>query len=371
MNPYRAALLAGVLYLSSLTSNGHAGQLIELQVSGVTYQGLNIAHDDQFCWLAASNGSYERLALENVKSFRKVGGEFRPLTPGKMAGELRSSLGRKFEIETRGSFVVCAPAGQSHQYSELVTDVEKSFKGYFQRRGWPLLQNEFPLVLVVLPDRTAFRDCCLSTGLSPDANLRGFYHPQTNRVTLYDQAADSVSPSKPGKSRNPKFQMDEASRKVAVHETIHQLAFNSGLHQRIGENPRWVVEGLATLLEAGALESTNRTDTAERVNPERLRQFQEYRARRPAGSLITLISEDEKLYHSAPLDFYSESWAVTFYLSETRRPDYIRYLKKIAARDPMATRYDAAERIADFQSVFGKDLRWMETQFLRFIERLP
>jgi len=368
--PFFLRVLPGVLFCllaGSLFCFG--APIVELKVSGTPYQGLNIAHNEHVCWLAARDGSYERIDLAKVSAFRKAG-EFRSLTPAALGGELRTTLGRGFEVLTRGQHVICAPRGQAEQYADLLATVERSFHGYFSRRGWPLADSPFPLVVIVYPDREQFDRACLSTGARPSPILRGFYHPQTNRVSLYDQSSDSPARTTTA-SRKPKnLMIDEASRSVAVHEAIHQLAFNAGLHQRIGNNPRWVVEGLATLLEAGALESTNRSDTSERINVDRLQQFQDYRASRRQKTLINLIGGDEEFYQSAPLDFYGEAWALTFYLSEARRPDYVRYLKRIAARDPLQPPPNAEARLHEFQAVFGKDLRWLETQFLRFIDQL-
>lgn len=347
-----------------------AAPIVELNVAGASYTGLNVAHNQKFCWLATRDGAYERIDLSDVTSFRKAGGEFHSVTPAALAGELRVSLGRKFEVVTRGHYIVCAPSGQAGQYADLLSRVEKSFNGYFNRRGWPLESSQFPLVVIVQPNQREFARSCLAVGQRPSPMLRGFYHPQTNRVTLYDQAADAISQGKARSTGKKQFLLDDASRSVAIHEAIHQLAFNSGLHQRIGENPRWVVEGLATMLESGALDSTVRNDTAGRINPERLQQFQEYRIKRRQGTIADLISHEEELYQSAPLDFYGEAWALTFYLSEARRPDYVRYLKRVAQRSPLEPNYSAEDRLADVQAVFGKDLRWLETQFLRFIDKL-
>jgi len=365
-------LLPVCLWFTGLTGGAFpaicfAAPIVELTVSGTPYQGLNIAHNDSVCWLAERDGSYERIDLAKVSGFRKAGSEFRSFTPAALGGELRREFGRKFEIKTRGHFVIAAPSGQAEQYADLLASVERSFHGYFSRRGWALIDSTFPLVVIIYPTREEFDKACLTDGVRPSPNLRGFYHPQSNRVSLYDQSNGHQSQST---GASNKIRIDEATRSVAVHETIHQLAFNSGLHQRIGENPRWVVEGLATMLESGALESTVRGNTSERINVSRLKQFQDYRAHRRQQTILHLIQNGEELYRAAPIDFYSEAWALTFYLSETRRPDYVHYLKRIASRDPLQSTDSPEQRLSDFQSVFGKDVRWIETQFLRFIDNL-
>ena len=49
---------------------------------------------------------------------------------------------------------------------------------------------------------------------------------------------------------------------------------------------------------------------------------------------------------------YAEAWALSFYLSETQPRLYAAYLAKTAER-PLFGDYPAAERVADFQDIFG------------------
>lgn len=362
--------LSCTLLLLGWGSAAFGAPLVELTVGKTKYQGKSVAHNAQFCWLAARDGSYERIDLSAVDSFRKAGGEFHGLPAATLAAQLRKELGRNYEVTSRGSYVVCAPEGRAAGYCDLLNDVQKSFFRYFSRKGWKLEQEDFPLVVIVHPSKQDFDKFCALDGMSPSALMQGYYLPQSNRVRLY--VADAA-PAPSGNARPAKVSAQppgDVSRSTAVHEAIHQLAFNSGLHSRVGTNPRWVVEGLATMLEAGALQSTSRDDVATRVNVERLKQFQDYRAKRRKGSLADLITDEDSLYASAPLDFYSEAWALTFYLSESRRQDYIRYLKLISDRDPLSPTYPARERLADFQSIFGSDLRRLDVQFLRFIDSL-
>jgi hypothetical protein len=360
----RLFLSALIALLWLFAAPAEAAPIVELTVRGRDYQGMDILHNKQICWLAAKDGSYACISLGEVSKFRKVGSEFKSLSPSLLAGHLRKELGKDFDVATRGDYVVCAPPGKGQEYLQLLNTVQKSFDGYFSRRGWKLENPEFPLTVIVYLEKSEFDRCCRADGMVPSPNLKGYYHPQTNRVTVF--AGEGAARSQKSKSGS------EASTSIntVVHEAIHQLAFNSGLHSRVGENPRWVVEGLATLLEAGALKSTSRDDMKSRINPERLRWFQEYRKNRRTGTIADLITRDEALYAANPLDFYSEAWALTFYLAEARRPDYVQYLKRISARDPLGPKYTAAERLADFQAVLGKDIRWVETQFLRFIDGL-
>ena len=160
--------------------------------------------------------------------------------------------------------------------------------------------------------------------------------------------------------------MDE----TVIHEATHQVAFNLGIHSRMNADPKWVVEGLATVFEReGVRVNDRRSPVTTRLNPERYTWFQQYRqGRRQPGSLAKLVESDD-YFNAAALDGYSEAWALTFYLLERRSADYVSYLRVLSRRDPFAE-YTAEDRLKDFQMAFGRDLTLVETQFLRYYKEL-
>lgn len=339
-----------------------ADPVVELVVNGQSLQGRSVAHGAQWCWLASPAGSYQLVDLAEVSSFRRVSDSFRPSTVAQVAHELKQGLGRTLEVQTRGQYVVCAPKGRAEVYAELLHEVSGRFTGYFSRKGWRLPAGDYPLLMFVVSERADFEQRCQVDGLTPSDDLRGYYHPLSNRIWIHDGGAEES-----GGRGGAAPQISEVARNTAVHEGIHQLAFNQGLHSRIAANPRWVVEGLATMLEAGALEVKSGSETSARINESRLARFREYSVRRRDYTIADFLVTDELQYRRAPLDFYSEAWALTFYLAETRRSDYVKYLQALSARDPGEQEYSGQDRIEDFQKAFGKDLRRLETQFVRFI----
>jgi len=360
-SPFR---ITSILALSLWCSQLQADPLLELVTANGHFQGRNSAHNQEVCWLTEPRGGLLRIPLSDVTSFRKVGVDFVPSSPAAVANELRPGLGREMEVQVRGPFVVVAPQGTARLYADVAERVNQSFQGYFSRRSWKLNRIEFPLVIMVCPTRDNFDQVCRAGGMMPSPLLQGFYHPQSNRVTMFH--LDDAGTTSAGVGSG----LAESLRKTLIHETIHQLAFNSGLHSRMAGNPRWVVEGLAVVMETGALESAVANGAQDRINRNRLDHFLQYRQTRRQGTIAEYISGDERLYISQPLDFYSEAWALTFYLSEQRRPEYLQYLKRLAARSPLQEPPTPEERIEEFQSVFGKDLKWVEVQFQRFIDGL-
>ncbi|MGE3316299.1 MAG: DUF1570 domain-containing protein, partial [Planctomycetaceae bacterium] len=154
-----------------------------------------------------------------------------------------------------------------------------------------------------------------------------------------------------------------------VHETTHQVAFNIGLHTRVGKNPKWVVEGLASAIEVASMyDGADGDSQRDRMNPTRFVWFMNFMAtRRKPHSLSEFIASD-RMFLLANQDAYAESWALTFFLLETRPSKYAAYLREVAARDSMSD-YPPEDRLGDFCGIFGKNLEQFEAEFLRFFER--
>jgi hypothetical protein len=156
-----------------------------------------------------------------------------------------------------------------------------------------------------------------------------------------------------------------------IHESTHQVAFNTGIHNRLGmTNPRWLVEGLATAFEAPGMRiaALDKTPGAK-LNEGRLTHFREFvKQRRRPKTLETFIGNGN-LTGEKLLDGYAQSWALTYFLLETRPREYAKYVKLIAAHPPLE---DCTEeqRISDFRAAFGTDLNLLEAKFLRFIQDL-
>ncbi len=365
----RILVTTGVLVL--LARAAGAAPIVELKTADKTFQGMRLAHDREVCWLIKDDGSLQHVSLAEVIAFRKTGQEFTAKTPNALADEIRKGLPRGMDVQVRGKFVVIAPQNRSRAYADAVANVENAFRSDLSRRNWTLDSVPYPLVTVVHASRADFDAECHAAGMPISGILKGFYHPQSNRVTLYDIPPSPDTAKSRAASGSGAGEIPEEVRETLTHETIHQLAFNSGLHSRLAQMPRWVVEGLAVNLEGSALNANLSGKIDARINKDRFDQFQENRAKGTLLPLADLIADGEQYYATNPLGFYGESWALTFYLSEKRRPEYLAYLKKLAARDPLKNPYSPADRLADFQTCFGTDLKWMEVQFLRFMESLP
>ena len=103
------------------------------------------------------------------------------------------------------------------------------------------------------------------------------------------------------------------------------------------------------------------------MNRVRLAEFRQFQSRRPADSLVTLVSNDDRFRaaRTAP-EAYAEAWAWNYFLIRTRLKEYLAYMRQLSDKKPL--RYDTPEeRIAQFKQAFGDDLEKLDAEFLRYM----
>ena len=337
----------------------------------------------------------------NSAKLKPLNGSFQVLPTTEIRNQLAREFGKNFEIAATRHYLVVATNGRAANFAAVFEDQYATLQRYFKTRGFALSDPEFPLVAIVFPDQKQFTNYAQADNAKATTGMLGYYSPRTNRVALFESPAKSVAVST--LDQHARFPFSEQRSEIVpfneeqhldlqplplarrsliygsnqgdlkstmIHEATHQIAYNIGLHSRVGETPRWVVEGMATVFEPDGVRDSSAGWTAkQRINRDRYLSFQNYaKTRRAAKSLKTFI-ESDSLYESAVLDFYAQSWALSFFLVETRPRQYATYLKRISARDPFAT-YPAKERTADFKESFQVEFDLLDAQFLRYIDGL-
>lgn len=311
---------------------------------------------------------------EQLKSKRPLNREFTPLDAAELEKQLKAEFGDDFTVTQTKHFTICSQAGNRYSQwcSFLFERLYMVLHNYWDDKASPLHDPEVPLIAVIFKDRANFEQYASQLLGEGASATHGFYSIQSNRMVLYDLTA--------GPNERPAytdadilFKLRKSPFNVAtiIHECTHQIAFNVGLHTRFADNPLWLTEGMATYFETPDLKSKTGWRTVGKPNPWRLRQFQDYaRSRRPADSLQTLISSDQRFQEAeAVLDTYAEAWAFSYFLIKTKRRQYEEYLHLIAARKPLIWS-TPEERLKDFQSVFGADLGQLDQQFLRYMRQI-
>jgi hypothetical protein len=331
---------------------------VELELAGKRVEGTPLVWSKSDVFLLARDGHLWTFHPNEAKNYRKTSDHFVSLTINDMRARLKTEFGRNFDVSSTGHYLVVHPRGERDTWAKRFEELYRSYMRYFTARGFEPKRPSFPLVAVVFHNEKEFRQFAQQTGAKLIPGTLGYYSPQSNRILLYDVTA--------GDADNPNWQINS---ETIVHEAIHQMAFNSGVHNRYSPPPRWVAEGLGTFFEARGVSNSDRfAQQSERINRYRLEDFKKYIKRRETGSLAEFISSDRTFQTDAEAA-YAEAWSLTFYLFETQPKRYVDYLQKTAARSNFVE-YRGPERLADFQQFFGKDLRHLETRYLRFMGNL-
>lgn len=378
---FRAFAAAGLLVAFAPGALASGPSLLEVTRHGEKFLGRLEAKSANVCWLLARDGQLAPFQISQIDALRTAAPRFHEFSLAELRDQLRRTLPKQFRIDGTGHFLICAEKN-SHRIGEICEDTYRTFHRYFSVRGFKIAQPEFPLVVIVFPDRAGFAAYCRKDGLEPPSGMLGYYMRLTNRVALFDGGGNLNAELDPpaDRAKMETVSADETAVRfdamlegnlhdTIVHETTHQVAFNTGLHSRIGPTPKWVIEGLATMFEAPGIRDSQRSASPKsRINRSRFVWFGNYmQSRRRPHSLADFVGTDD-LYASATLDAYSEGWALTFFLAETRHAAYGRFLKLIAQRNPLKA-YPAAERVADFRKTFG-ELKTLEADYLRFYAKL-
>lgn len=332
--------------------------------------GLLLLAPDGVMWPLQPNEYVER--TKNDEPFRPLGMD--------AAGErLLAELPAGFKLHKTAHYVVCYNTSTAYAQwcGALYERLFRAFQTYWDTRGMKLNEPELPLLALVFDSRESYlRHVRGELGESAESII-GFYSPTTNRVSMYDLTG--VEGVKLPGDRAPTsavinqiLQQPAAAPMVAtiVHEATHQLAYNCGLQTRFADNPVWVSEGLAVYFETPDLRNSKGWGSIGNINRGRLIQFRKYLARRPANSLATLLSEDNRFREAeTALDAYAEAWALNYFLLRTRSKEYVAYLKSLAAKPPAV--YDDAEtRLTEFRNAFGEELEKLDAEFLRYMRKL-
>lgn len=316
-------------------------------------EGTPLATNTSEVVLLLRDGQWRDFSPAQVKEFKEIGG-FRSFGAAEMRGQLMREFGKGYDVSGAGHYLVVHPAGQRDRWAPRFEELYRSFQHYFTARGWRPKEPRFPLVAVVYPRQVDFLEQAAKEGVNGSGML-GYYSPKTNRILLYDSSHESGDWT--------------INAETVIHEATHQTAFNTGIHSRYGQAPRWVVEGLGTMFEArGVWNSRKYTKLSDRINHGRLQQYKKMMEHRRWSGIAEMVSSDRP-FQSNVDHAYPEAWALTFFLCETEPKKFFQYVAKTAEIEPFAP-YPAPQRLKDFTDVFGTDLKLLDARMQRFYKDL-
>ncbi len=272
-------------------------------------------------------------------------------------------------------FVVCYNTSDvyAHWNADLYEKLYKGFYRFWKEKGVELKPPRFPLVALIFESDKDYIQYA-SKEFAGAQNTIGYYHQSTNRLASYDLTGiQGMMPAKAQYTRtdliNHMISRPGAERTIAtiVHEACHQISFNSGLQVRLGDNPRWLSEGLAMFFESPDLTSQNGWGGIGKLNKFNFQKLVANSPSRTSDSLELLLLDDKHIAESMETG-YPEAWGVTFYLLKNKPKDFVKYLDGIRAKPP-GKLSGPKERIELFRDCFGDDIAKIDKDYIRFMQR--
>ncbi len=325
-----------------------------------------------------------QLARENADA------PFTPLTVDEWRAALPTALGMPtgnpaVAVVVTPHYVV-ATQGDPDVAARQAVLLELLLRGFVEswtERGVTLEAPDGLLPVLIFTRRDQYTDYVTQDAGPQLMDNPGYYSMRTNRIVLL---ADGAGASSATQARS-RTSSDDTFVRTLVHEGIHQLAYNCGLHTRFADNPVWLTEGMAMVYEAlapdlGRTLDEAGADTIEpppglallcpvvlKAHPQRLQTFRASLPRRPAGALASLVENDERFRSAETAGLaYAEAWALTHLLLSTREDEYVAYLQRLQGRAPL-TWDSSVERTAAFEEAFGPPDE-LHVELLRHVRRL-
>ena len=220
--------------------------------------------------------------------------------------------------------------------------VATDFFAYYQGQGFEVDRPRKKLTALVFAN---LRTAAAFLGQKPPSSF-GLYDRSANRFYVFDYRVNFVA-----------------------HEAIHQLAYNSGLLQRLRDVPVSISEGIALYGETRKLDAAS---PPGKLNNMRLTDLAHVQRKGVAWIPLTrLITDDKLIQGSAGFDTtilaYAQSWLLVYYLM--KEPDqwarFRDYLKSIQTRKDPSTRLEDARRHFGDLDLLDKDLRRYSIRLLK------
>ena len=345
---------------ASVVSAGAPTGMMAFQLEDQTLRGKVLGTPGGQVQLLAEDGRMHLFDPKDVSRHKVLAKRFRGMPAGALRTKLIGEFGKNYQVSATAHYLIVHPQGQSNVWANRFEDLYRSMRHYYRVRGFRLTEPKFPLVAIVFPSQTRFMDYARSDGFkNVSTNVLGYYSQQSNRIALFDETG--------GANTDSKNWAQNAG--TLIHEAAHQTAFNVGLHTRYARTPKWVIEGLGTMFEAkGVWDSRRNPHIKDRINYGRLENYRRLCAPQSLKMLEMQISSD-RLF-SSPSEAYATAWAMTMFLTEQEPRKYASYLSSVAKRKS-GEPYTSQQRMADFTSVFGKNLKMLDARMQRFIAKLP
>ncbi len=213
---------------------------------------------------------------------------------------------------------------------EVCESVAADYRKHFAERGFDLDVPKGKLTVVVLAGPKSY--AAFEAGFLDEA-IGGHFDLKENRLVMFDFR---------GIGANPKAVAEEDNTFALVHESVHQLTFNTGLLDLKANAPLCVVEGLATYAETWR---PRRRGAIGQVNRRRLLGLRQGRDQGVGWIPLEALLADDRPFDDPKTEqvAYAEGWMFVHKMMEpARRAKFRAYLKALLVKAEPARRVEIA-----------------------------
>lgn len=317
--------------------------------------GLPIGLFSDQTLLMSNDGMIHILSNAEIHDQEILNQPFRPLSSDELLNTIRGEFGRSYKTRSEPPYLVVASPESLGIWSKRFRIINQAVRSYCATHGIPTRPIEYPLTAVVFTSKQAFLQYSRAEQADVPPNCAGYYSQKSNRIVLFE---------------SPDRNTDAETLATISHEATHQLAFNTGLHQRLAATPLWTIEGFATMFEAPLFSESDSQRNGSSWPMGQRAQWQV--VRQNPGKLQRTIEElirSDKPFKTDIHDAYCVSWAMTLYLSQRHSHAYANYLRNIASLKPFEE-YSTGERIRTFRESFGSDFGILSRNIIRHVDNL-
>jgi hypothetical protein len=281
---------------------------------------------------------------------------FVPMTAEALKERLERGPYSGFQVLTTPHYLVFYQSKRTfaQDSARRLEDLYRGLIDFFQHQGLPVRESEFPLVAVIFATEQEFR-----AHKQVDPEVQAYYEVFTNRIFFYEESErDRIEPRLVA-LRKPQ---------TVAHEGAHQVLANIGVQPRLSAWPLWLIEGFAEFCATPTRNKKGQIkwDRPGGINPLHMATLRELddplsprlheqapeggAPARPSRMLDSgsLVTKDRL----TPTD-YAQAWALTYYLTQARKADFVRYLQAMGRMPPLEPR-SPEQHLAEFRRFFAE-----------------
>ena len=178
-------------------------------------------------YLLGLDGAYWFFDPHDAKNVRIVSSRFYSYSVAEIRAALFREFSKKFDVSGTEHYLIVYPKSQRNLWAQRFEYLYRKFTHSFRSQKIQIERPQFSLVAIVFHQRQDFLRYTGKSGINLSSRILECYEFKSNRIILYDRTA-----GRQGRGWG-------ANENVSIHEAIHPMADNTGLHTRHGSTPVW------------------------------------------------------------------------------------------------------------------------------------